>query len=365
MIMNDRPPAKPPLKKLGLPQRKAVDVSAGELVAMEPLRPGHLLPLVVRPALPGVDLIEWSSGHRELIGEKLLAHGGILFRGFTMRSISSFEKLVGTVSGDLLQYTYRSTPRSEVEGRIYTSTEYPPDQSIPLHNEMSYSRAWPLKIWFYCFQAAESGGETPIADSRRIFQRLDPALRRRFEEQGVMYVRNYGGGLDLSWQNVFGTGDPAEVEAFCRQQGIECEWLENGALRTRQVCQATAVHPVTGEPVWFNQAHLFHVSSLDPELRQSLIEDLTEEGLPRNALFGDGSPIGDADLAAIRAVLAEESVVFPWEQGDIVLLDNMLAAHGRRPFRGPRRVLVGMAEEIRAQAAVPGLSENHSPGLAR
>lgn len=346
--MNEKA-VKPPLRRPGVPQRKAVDLSGGGLVTMDPLQPGNPLPLAVRPAVPGVDLIAWVAENRGLLAEKLLVHGGILFRGFTLGSVADFERLVRAASGDLLHYTYRSTPRSEVEGRIYTSTEYPPDQSIPMHNEMSYSRAWPLKIWFHCVQAAQGGGETPIADSRKVFQRLDPALRRRFEEREVMYVRNYGGGIDLPWQDVFGTADPAEVEAFCRQAGIACEWRGEGRLRTRQVCQATAVHPVTGEAVWFNQAHLFHVSSLKPELRQSLLEDLGEEGLPRNACFGDGSPIPDADLDAVRGAYDEAVVAFPWQEGDLLLLDNMLAAHGRRPFQGPRRVLVGMAEEIHLQ----------------
>lgn len=338
-------PAEPAVKKFGGARRREVDVSTASLVRSEPLAPGAALPLAVRPGVPGVDLIEWASGNREWIGERLGEHGGVLFRGFALDSIADFERLVGAVSGDLLQYTYRSTPRSEVEGRIYTSTEYPPDQHIPLHNEMSYSRSWPMKIWFYCATPSPSGGETPIADSRKVFARIDPALRRRFVERGVMYVRNYGGGLDLPWQDVFNTADRAEVEAFCRGAGIELEWRGDDGLCTRQVCQAAARHPATGERVWFNQAHLFHVSSLKPELRRSLIEDLGIDGLPRNACYGDGTPIGDAELDEVRRALVAEEVAFPWQQGDLLLLDNMLAAHGRRPFSGPRRILVGMAEE--------------------
>nr|HRC87661.1 TauD/TfdA family dioxygenase [Thermoanaerobaculia bacterium] len=183
-----------------------------------------------------------------------------------------------------------------------------------------------------------------LADSRRVYQALDPALRERFERQGVMYVRNYGDGLDLSWANVFQTDNKDEVEAFCRANGIRYEWKDGNRLRTVQVCQGTARHPRTGDAVWFNQAHLFHVSSLKPEVQEQLRAMLREDELPRNTYYGDGSAIEPEVLAAIREVFTRESVLFPWQDGDAVLLDNMLAAHGRAPFGGPRKILVGMAE---------------------
>ncbi len=115
------------------------------------------------------------------------------------------------------------------------------------------------------------------------------------------------------------------------------------------MCQAVATHPQTGERVWFNQAHLFHVSTLPPDIRQALVSVLGEENLPRQAYYGDGSPIAAADLDAIRAAYWQETVVFPWQQGDILLLDNMLTAHGRRPFAGSRQVVVGIAEPFNGQ----------------
>ncbi len=213
-----------------------------------------------------------------------------------------------------------------------------------MHNEMSYSRSWPMRIWFLCAQAAPEGGETPIADSRRVFERIRPEVRERFARLGVLYVRNYGGGLDLAWQDVFQTDDRAAVESFCRENGIEIQWREGDRLRTRQVCQAVAAHPVTGAPLWFNQAHLFHVSSLAPAIREHLLAAVSPEDLPRNTFYGDGSPIEDETLDHIREVYERERVLFPWQDGDILLLDNMLTAHGRAPFSGPRKVLVGMAE---------------------
>jgi hypothetical protein len=70
-----------------------------------------------------------------------------------------------------------------------------------------------------------------------------------------------------------------------------------------------------------------------------------EEDLPRNVYYGDGSAIVAADLDLICEAYEEERVVFPWKDGDVLLLDNMLSAHARNPFTGKRQVVVGMAEQ--------------------
>ncbi|HEY7492546.1 MAG TPA: TauD/TfdA family dioxygenase, partial [Candidatus Tectomicrobia bacterium] len=289
-------------------------------------------------------LIAWVQSNREFIETSLRKHGGILFRDWRVQSIAEFEQFSKVAAGeDLLDYSYRSTPRSEVSGKVYSSTEYPADQSIPLHNEMAYARTWPRQILFHCVKAAEQGGETPIADSRKVFARIAPKIRERFMEKQVLYVRNYGGGLDLPWQNVFQTSDKSEVEEFCRHAGIAFEWKDGDRLRTCQVCQAVAQHPQTGETVWFNQAHLFHVSSLAPEVRAQLLAEFAEADLPRNTYYGDGSPIDLAVLEDIRQAYHQEAITFPWQEGDILMLDNMLTAHGRNPFVGSRQVVVTMA----------------------
>ncbi|MGH9362501.1 MAG: TauD/TfdA family dioxygenase [Thermoanaerobaculia bacterium] len=328
------------------PARRAVTLSAQELVSFEPFPALNGPLLAARPAVPGVDLAAWIGSHREPIAERLLRHGGILFRGFGPRSVADFERLTAAFGADLLEYSYRSTPRSQVSDRIYTSTEYPADQYIPMHNEMSYTSSWPLKIWFFCAQPAASGGATPVADSRRVYERIRPPVRERFERLGVLYQRNFGHELDLPWESVFQTADRAAVEELCRAAGLEFEWKAGNRLRTRQVCPAVARHPRTGEPVWFNQAHLFHVSSLQPEVREALLAEFAEEELPRNTYYGDGAPIEEEVLEEVREAYRLEAVTFPWEQGDLLMLDNMLMAHGREPFTGPRKILVGMAEPI-------------------
>jgi len=291
-----------------------------------------------------MDLLVWAGSNRELLEARLLQKGAILFRNFNLGATEEFEQLIETVSGKLLDYSYRSTPRSLVSGRIYTSTEYPSHQSIPLHNEHAYSRKWPMKLWFFSMHVADEGGETPIADSRNIYRHIPAGIRECFESNGLMYVRNYGIGLDLPWQEVFQTSSKAVVEDFCNKSDMAFEWLADDQLRTRQVCQVVERHPRTGEMVWFNQAHLFHVSRLPLEVREWLLLALGEENLPRNVYFADGSSIDSEMIDEIARVCEENSIIFPWHEGDVLLLDNMLTAHGRKPFVGKRKVVVGMAE---------------------
>ncbi|TWC77888.1 alpha-ketoglutarate-dependent taurine dioxygenase [Burkholderia sp. SJZ115] len=305
--------------------------------------------LVLSPAEAGGEaaaapaLASAAEALAELAAREKTRYGGVLVRGFAPVGPAGFEAFAGRFGEPIHEYEFGSTPRSRVDKGVFSSTEYPASQWIDQHNEQSYTLKWPGSIGFYCEIAAEQGGATPVADSRLVYQRIDPALRRRFAEHGVMYVRNYGNGLDLPWQQVFGTEDRAEVERYCAANRIAWEWLDDGeALRTRQVCQSELVHPATGETVWFNQAHLFHVTNLPEGVREAMLEVVEPERLPRNTYFGDGTPIDDAILDEVRAVYRDTMLSFPWQAGDILLLDNLLMSHGRAPFAGKRRVLVAM-----------------------
>lgn len=335
---------KPSLKTAGAITRKSITVTQESLVELTDIQHENGALRVIQPAVEGTGLIAWAACHKEFIEAELLKHGAILFRGFNMIGISDFEEFIENISGELLEYNYQSTPRHRVSGKIYTSTEYPQSYSIPLHNEMAYSREWPMKIWFFCQQPAEHGGETPIADSRKVFDLIDSRIRERFTEKKVMYARNYGDGLDLSWQTVFQTDSKSEVEGYCNDAGIGFEWRRGNRLTTRQICPAVAQHPVTKEMVWFNQAHLFHISNLEPGVREYLLAAFKQDECPRNAYYGDGTPIEISALEEIREAYNQTQGVFAWKKGDLLMLDNMLAAHGRKPFSGSRKIVVGMAQ---------------------
>ncbi|MCP1119386.1 TauD/TfdA family dioxygenase [Robbsia andropogonis] len=285
---------------------------------------------------------------RTHLPQALLRDGAVLLRGFAPLQVSGLDAFASAFGDALQDYTFGSTPRSQVEGRVYSSTEYPATQWIDQHNEQSYTLQWPKRIWFYCDIPATEGGATPIADSRTVYTRLRARLPQtvldRFEREGVMYLRNYGNGLDVPWEQVFGTSDRDVVAAYCTANRIDYEWLDDGeALRTRQICQAVWRHPVTHAPVWFNQAHLFHLTNLPVPLREALLEAVEPDRLPRNTCFGDGTPIDDAILDEIRAVYQETMLSFTWREGDLLVLDNLLASHGRAPFSGKRRVVVAMS----------------------
>ncbi|MBD1938355.1 non-ribosomal peptide synthetase [Microcoleus sp. FACHB-68] len=322
---------------------KAVSLPQGELIRTESLQPGETFPLVIKPAVAEVDIIDWAKSNREFIETKLLQHGAILFRGFNEPLVSVFEQFALSLCPQLFG-EYGDLPREGISGKVYGSTPYPADKAILFHNESSHLHRWPLKIWFFCVQPAKQGGETPIVDCRKVYQLLDPKLIEKFTQKQLVYVRNYTDGLDVSWQEFFRTTDKAVVEDYCRQAAIEFEWKENNGLKTKKIRPAVTKHPKTGEMVFFNQLPLHHVSCLDPAVRASLVSVFGEENLPRNVYYGDGTPIEDSVIEEIQAVYQKAAVTFPWQAGDILMLDNMLAAHSRNPFTGYRKIVVAMGE---------------------
>ncbi|HEY0169642.1 MAG TPA: condensation domain-containing protein, partial [Pyrinomonadaceae bacterium] len=331
---------------------KAVSLPS-EPVKMSPLSAESPLPLVVEPATADADLAGWAAHNREAIGRRLGEHGALLLRGFTVDSVDKFEQVAGAVCPRLFG-EYGDLPREGEGGKVYGSTPYPADQSILFHNESSHLHRWPMKIFFYCVRAAQAGGETPVVDCREVYRLLPRAVAARFAEKGLMYVRNFIEGLDISWQSFYGTADRGAVEARCRESGTEFEWRGDNGLRTRRVCPAVARHPRTGETVFFNQVQLHHVSCLEQSVRETLLSMYRGEELPRNVYYGDGSPIEDSVVAEVVETYRRAAVSFPWREGDILLLDNMLTAHARNPYTGTRKIVVAMGEMTGGGAAANG-----------
>jgi alpha-ketoglutarate-dependent taurine dioxygenase len=329
---------------------KTVSLPKGNLIRARLLLEGSTAPLLIEPKVEHLDLADWAKDRRLFIDELLLKHGAILFRGFNVRGIADFESFAKTQCQELFG-EYGDLPREGLGGKVYGSTPYPSDQAILFHNESSHMHRWPMKIWFFCLKAAEQGGETPVVDCRKVYQALDPEIRKRFAEKKLMYVRNYIEGLDVSWQSFFHTRDKEAVEEYCRKASIDFEWTNGNDLRTRKVCRAVWQHPTTVEDLFFNQIQLHHISCLNAAVRKSMQSDFDERDFPRNVYYGDGSAIEDEVVDAIRETYRKLTVKFPWQPGDILMLDNMLMAHGRNTFSGERKVVVALGDMIEQEKA--------------
>jgi alpha-ketoglutarate-dependent taurine dioxygenase len=314
---------------------------------------GRRLPLIVAAEAPAPDAVQWAREMRPWVEDKLAVHGAVLFRGFAV-TLPKFRPFAGALSDKIDSFTEESSPRSVIEGEVFSSTDYPKSYPIQFHNEYSYASRWPMKLFFCCLQPSESGGETPIADSREILARLSASTRDQFHQRRVLYRRNFSPQRGVSWQTAYRTSDPSEVERYCAQYGITVEWLPGGCLRTTQVEDAIVRHPRTNEPTWFNHGFFFNARALEPKHIRDVFLRMPEDQLSTNTYFGDGAPIGEAVIEEIRDAYRKCMVALPWQTGDVLLIDNMLTSHGRSPYEGKRSIGVVMSDGCsRAELSAP------------
>ena len=297
------------------------------------------LPCLIRPAVE-TDLhypTEQISFLHDEIRHALLTGGAAVLRDFGIEDILQFKQVVQDFSrANPWSYAGGASPRSALADGVYTSTDYPPEMPLSLHNELSYCAEYPRTLYFFCAIEPVDGGETTIGDSRRILAGIPREISDLFKSKGILYVRNLACDKrsPYSWQSAFETDDPKIVESICRRQRADFEWKQDGSLRVSFVGPATTVHPETGEETWFNQAEGFHSGGM---------QNLAGPSSPRlEAYFGDGTRIPEECLREIRAVVARETILHPWRRGDIMIVDNILTAHGRMPYSGPRKIAVAM-----------------------
>ena len=313
------------------------------------------LPLVLTARKREADLRALLKERSQDLRRKLLEHGALLFRGFPVAGAADFQSVIDALAlGPSLDYIGGDSPRKKITGSVYTSTEAPRSFKIPLHNELSFSSRHPKHVLFFCDVAPSDRGETILADARRVYRTIDEAVRRRFEDKGLKYVSAYYGESRLmdvvnpshkSWRQVFETDDRARVEELCREHDFAFEWHGDNWIRISQTRPATATHPETGEPVWFSQPHLY---DFNPRLlgvwqwAGAKLYYARKHTRLHEVFHADGSPIARSDLYHLLDTLDACTVRFPWKRGDVLVLDNVLAMHGRAPFTGDRRILAAM-----------------------
>ena len=289
--------------------------------------------------------------------------GAVLIRDAGIASAADLQDAASWFGRAVPGLPEESSPRTRLGEAVWTSTDYPARFPIQFHNEFSYTASWPRLLLFGCLRPADEGGETRLADGREVARLLSPTTRDRFAEGGLLYERNYSHRSGVTWQDAFGTDDPAAVDAHCRHRGIARRW-SGGDLSTRQAAPAFETHPATREELWFNHCLLFHVGGLEPDWLRRTMQRAPAGARASNSYFGDGEEIPDALVEEVRAVYEAAAVDVRWRAGDLLVVDNMRCAHGRAPFSGPREVVVAMVDQWRrAEGRVPQVPEE--PGWNR
>jgi alpha-ketoglutarate-dependent taurine dioxygenase len=292
------------------------------------------------------DAARWVAEHRSALRGAFTEHGSLLVRGLGLSDAAEAETVFRQL-GSLMTEREAFAPRRRYAEAVYSSSQWPPNQPMCMHHELSYALTVPSLMMFACFTAPTGGGATPLADSPTVLDALPHALVERFERAGWLLVRNYNEDIGASVADAFGTDDRGVVERYCRGNAIEFEWQPGGVLRTRQHRSAVVRHPLTGRRCWFNQIAFLNEWTIAPEVREYLVDVYGEDGLPFNTRFGNGDPIGADVVQVINEAYEANTVREQWQAGDLLLVDNVRTAHAREPFEGPREVVVAMADAVR------------------
>jgi len=289
------------------------------------------------------DAVEWVKTNKAFIESTLLAHGAILFRGFPTNDAAAFNSFIEAFGYENLPYVGGAAPRKQVVGNVYTANEAPADVNIPFHHEMSNATAWPKKLFFYGDVIPESGGETPILLSNEIYKRMVVQYKdfvEKAERLGIRYTRimpeenDESSPQGRSWKATYFVNTKEDLEKHMANINMEYEWLPNGDLKTKtNVLYPIQLDERTGLKVWFNAIVAVYTGWNDS---RHVGENC--------AHFGDGTPLNKEAVYACRDIMNEICVNHRWEHGDVVLIDNRLALHARRPFVGQRKIYASLTK---------------------
>ncbi len=291
------------------------------------------------------DAPRWAAEHRDALRAAVVDHGSLLVRGLRLRDVAETEAVFRRL-GSLMTEKEPFAARRSYSNGVYSSSKWPPNQPMCMHHELSYMLEFPSVMLFACLIAPTEGGATPVADSRTLLDALPTELIERFEREGWLLIRNYNNDIGASVAEAFGADDRRAVESYCRANAIQFEWQHDGALRTWQRRSAVVHHPRTGQRCWFNQIAFLNEWTIDPEVREYLVDTYGKDGLPFNTRFGNGDPIGADVVQLINQIYEANTARERWQSGDLFLVDNIRTAHARESFEGPREVLVAMADAV-------------------
>ena len=293
------------------------------------------------------DALGWAEVHGAALRAVVAEHGSVLVRGLGLSDAAAAGAVFERLGTGLMTEREGFARRHRYADGVYSSASWAADQPMCMHHELSYASEPPGLLLFACLQAPTAGGATGVADAAAVLDALPADLVARFERDGWLLTRRYGGEMGASLTDAFGTDDHDAIEAYCRANAIDLAWQPDGGLRTRQRRSAVVRHPVSGRRCWFNQVAFLSVWTLDPDVREFLLDEYGADGIPFDTGFGTGEPVGEDVVRLLNETYEALTTHEPWQGGDLMLVDNVRCAHSREAYQGPREVLVAMTDPVR------------------
>jgi alpha-ketoglutarate-dependent taurine dioxygenase len=294
-----------------------------------------------------------AAGHRDELRAVWAEHGAVLVRGLGLRDPAGTTAVFQRLASTLMIEKEAFARRQVYADGVYSSATWPANQPMCMHHELSYRLEVPSLMLFACLSAPTRGGATAVSDSPTVLDALPKDLTDRFERDGWLLARSYNDEIGATLEEAFGTEDRGAIESYCRANAIEFAWQPDGELRTRQRRSAVVRHPRTGDRCFFNQIAFLNEWTIDPEVREYLVDMYGADGLPFNTGFGTGEPLTEEIVELINQVYEANTMREPWQPGDLMLVDNIRTAHSREAYQGPREILVGMADPVRLSDTPP------------
>jgi alpha-ketoglutarate-dependent taurine dioxygenase len=342
--------------------------SLASLLDLE-LAPGEP-PLVRADAGTPDGAADWAAAHRNALRAAVAEHGCVLVRGLGLRDAAGTGAVFRRLAVSLMEEKEAFAPRQRLTadpdpGPLYSATPWPSPRQMCMHHELSYRLEFPGLLLFACLSPAASSGDTALADATAVLEALPADLVQRFEREGWILDRAYHEDFGASCEEAFGTGDRDAIESYCRANAIEFAWDPDGTLRTRQRRSAVVCHPVTGRRCWFNQVAFLSEWTMDPGIREYLVDLYGADGLPSSTRFGHGDPVGEDIVRLLNETCDAAASRVSWQAGDLLLVDNVRTAHSREPYEGPREMLAGLADPVRLADCLPrlGVGDDHAGAL--
>ena len=288
------------------------------------------------------EVVTWLKTNRDDLESRLSKSGTVLFRGFPVNSPEDFDRFIQALDYPNFAYeeSLSNALRTNITERVFTANEAPPDVDIFLHHELAQTPLYPSRLLFYCDIAPDKGGATPLCRSdvllERMWQEL-PDLTRKFADKGLRYTNVFAADSDVSsgqgrsWKSLLNAQTNEEAETTLKKLGYDWEWLADDTLKITSPVLPAIKKTEDGRDVFFNQLIAAFRGWKD-----------TRNDPSKAVTFGDGTPISKDDMQKVIDLSDELIYDLDWQKGDVALVDNFLAMHGRKAFEGKRKVLASL-----------------------